>query len=380
MEVNEYGNKMLYASFNQIMTRICVGTKVGFFVYQIDPFKCLYKSENMPGGCAIVEVLENTPIVCIVGSGAHPTSSRRRVHLLHMEQTHNELCRLAFETPVMALKMNPKRLVVALEAEIHLFNMTDHFSFMSKIDIRPNPRGLCALSGTSFLSDQMPMLLAYPGNLSGTQNGDLILYDPSSLECRRKIPKVHKHPLACVEFSLDGRWVATASDSGTVIKVVPTSERETEVYSFRRGSVYGAAISSIAFNRDVTFLAVSSPNGTVHIFDVNDGLEGKTQVKSNTYMGMLSSTLFGSEHETRSFTTIKLPVGKQSIVAFSEDSTRVYTITQDGKFSQWQLDKSRPMPGWTTSASTCKLTKEDNLLRDYCASDDEGLDEGRDQS
>lgn len=37
---------------------------------------------------------------------------------------------------------------------------------------------------------------------------------------------------------------------------------------FRRGMMARADISSIAFNNDNTLLAVSSTNGTTHIFDI----------------------------------------------------------------------------------------------------------------
>jgi len=347
---------MLYASFNQSITRICVGTKTGFLIYNIDPFKRLYKSEQ--GGCSIVEVLEDTPLVATVGTGEHPTSSRRLVKIYNMDipTKVKELCRLAFETFVLAIKMNRKRLVIVLEAEIHIYNM-ENITFLTKISTNPNPKGLCAMSPVS--SGTHPMLLAYP-SASGSLKGDLILYDPISLERHRKIPDIHNHPLQSIHLSQDGRLVATASEAGTLIKILPVLERESERYTFRRGMVQSADISSIAFNKSSTLLAVSSTNGTVHVFDVKDGLEKTSQPK--TTFGMIGDFVWGEE--TRSFTTVKLTPGMHNLVAFSGDSSRVYTITQDGRYSQWQLDKAKSN-GWTSAASVCKLVREDNLLRDY---------------
>jgi len=358
MEISDSGSPMIYASFNQTTSRICVGTHVGFFVYTIDPFHCLYKSEE--GGCSIVEILDDTSLLATVGTGVHPTSSKRLVKIYNMEldvAKTNEICRIPFETPVLTLRMNKKRLVVALETEIHLYNI-ENMSFFTKISTSPNPKGLCALS--SGASPSHPMLLAYPFT-RGSLKGDLILYDPIALEKHRLISDVHDHPLRCLNFSNDGRLIATASQAGTLIKILPVLEHETDRYAFRRGLVQSADISAIVFNKMSTLLAVSSSNGTVHVFSIKDGQE-KTTTPAKSTLGMLGDMVWGEE--TRSFTTVKLNPGSNNLVAFSNDSSRIFTITQDGKFSQWQLDKNKN-PSWTSSASVCKLVREDNLLQDY---------------
>jgi len=266
--------------------------------------------------------------------------------------------------------MNKKRLVVSLESEIHLYNI-ENMSFFTKISNSPNPKGLCALS--SGTSNSHPMLLAYPCT-RGSLKGDIILYDPISLERHRKISDVHDHPLRCITFSADGRWVATASQAGTLIKIIPVLEREPERYTFRRGIVQSADITAIAFNKTATLLAVSSANGTVHIFNVKDGLENPTPSKST--LGMLGDMMWGEE--TRSFTTVKFTQGFNNLVSFSNDSSRIFTITQDGKFSQWQLDKNKN-GGWTSSASVCKLVREDNLLQDYYYDDDDKSEQNKEE-
>jgi WD40 repeat protein len=55
---------------------------------------------------------------------------------------------------------------------------------------------------------------------------------------------------------------------GTVIKVRAVDPRLDKELTFRRGTLHGATIASIAFNSDGSLLAVSSSNGTVHLFKV----------------------------------------------------------------------------------------------------------------
>eukprot|EP01120_Amphizonella_sp_Union-15-10_P009442 TRINITY_DN3573_c0_g1_i1.p1 TRINITY_DN3573_c0_g1~~TRINITY_DN3573_c0_g1_i1.p1 ORF type:complete len:114 (-),score=21.07 TRINITY_DN3573_c0_g1_i1:37-378(-) len=105
-------------------------------------------------------------------------------------------------------------------------------------------------------------------------------------------------------------------------------------------------------------LCVSSANGTVHIFNLEDG-KGIGNA-SSSYVGLIgdmASSMIGSTN-VRAFATIKLDRGGfKSTCAFSKDSSRVYVLTEDGKFSQFQL----PSGG----GQTCKLVVQDSVLNDF---------------
>jgi WD40 repeat protein len=323
-------------------------------IYNIDPYNIFYSSDQS-GGCSIVESIET--IVITVGNGVSGNNSKRVAQIINIEQSTNpsEVGKLYFETPILAIKANKKRLIFVLEEEIHIYS-TEELSFFTKISTVSNPKGVCALSAGAEL---YPMLLAYPSS-RGSGRGDLILYDPLSLEKSRTIIDVHDHPLRFINFSSDGKLVATASHSGTLIKILPISEKENERYVFRRGILHSADITSIAFNKSSKYLAVSSLNGTVHIFNISDGLEKYNSSKS--VMQSVGDALWGEE--TRSFLTVKCTPGLNNHIAFSSDSSRLFTVTEDGKFSQWQLDKNKTS-GWTSTVPVCKLVREENLLNFY---------------
>jgi len=299
---------------------------------------------DIPGGCAIVDVLNDSQLVVVVGTGNHPTSSRRHVQILNMKKKQ-EISRLAFETPVLSIRMNTQRMAVVLEGEIHLFDM-QRLSLCTRIVTSPNPNGLVALSNDT----KERMLLAYPTS-RGTLQADVVLYDPISLQQIQEISHLHDHPLTCMEFSPDGKWLATASAQGTRIQVIPVSDPKTR-YTFRRGS-YSADISSVTFSQDASFLAVSSTRETVHIFSRTQGEVPQT----SSWLPVLN--------EPRSFAEIKLAVSTNKVkklVGFDQgNSSLIYTITQDGKFSKWLLgsdtDKSR--------MRVCKSVQEESLLKDY---------------
>jgi hypothetical protein len=294
-------------------------------------------------------------LVATVGTGEHPTSSARKVRFLNMR--HNkEICTIPFMTPVLSVKLNLKRIAIVTEAAIHLYDMD--MNHLTTLDTCPNPHGVCALtnddpslaSPTSLLR---PPLLAYPGSAT---RGDLVLFDTTALKVKTVLQCVHQKPLRFIQFSPDGGLVATASENGTLIKVQSVDPNEGKKYCFRRGRFHGAIISSIAFSRDSSLLCVSSNNGTVHIFRIQENNIGD---KSKSSYSLLGGYLFGENGNNtaiRSFATIKLGLGRSSLCCFSKDGTSVYTVTPDGKFSQYQLDlKSNNPP---------KLVKQDDLLAD----------------
>lgn len=268
-------------------------------IFQVDPFQRLCTANT--GGCSLVQILDEKPLVVTVGSGEHITCSRRIVKLYALggPQGHTEICKLPFETPVLGVKITTQRykfflcctkctrLVVVTESDIHIYN-TGNMGFMDKISTSPNPKGnaillaidvlgLCAVSiakGTD---------LAYPC-LRGSLTGDLLLYDAVSMIQTGKLEGVHVHPLQHIQFSPDGTSVATASEEGTLIKVwfwhylvynlqlTPIDSPEP-ICVFRRGSRTRADISFIAFNAAGNRLAVSSTKGTTHIFDITQEKE-----------------------------------------------------------------------------------------------------------
>lgn len=77
-------------------------------IFQVDPFQRLYRSDS--GGCSIVQVLDEKPLVITVGSGEHITCSRRIVKLYALNQEGGkEICKLPFETPVLGVRITTQR-------------------------------------------------------------------------------------------------------------------------------------------------------------------------------------------------------------------------------------------------------------------------------
>lgn len=90
-----------------------------------------------------------------------------------------------------------------------------------------------------------------------------MIYDALEMKAVNVI-EAHKSPLSCVALNNSGTLLATASETGTIIRVfeIPSGRK---LYQFRRGT-YPATIYSISINLSSTLLCVSSATDTVHIF------------------------------------------------------------------------------------------------------------------
>ncbi|KAI4165590.1 MAG: hypothetical protein LQ342_001003 [Letrouitia transgressa] len=197
---------------------------------------------------------------------------------LNDSQRQSTICELTFPTTVLAVRLNRKRLVVVLEDQIYLYDISN-MKLLYTIETSPNPNAIVALSPSSescFLAYPLPQKSPPPpfspshaphAPPSSTHipptSGDVLLFDALKLEAVN-VAEAHRSPLSCIALNNAGTLLATASDKGTIIRVfaVPSARK---LYQFRRGSM-PSRISSMAFNSTSSLLCVSSASDTVHIF------------------------------------------------------------------------------------------------------------------
>lgn len=265
-----------------------------------------------------------------------------------------------YPTPILAVRMNQTHVVVVRETVIHVYDVG--MKLLANIETAPNPRGVVGL--TTNVETQRPILVAYPSRID---RGDVTIYDLHSLVEKRTIA-MHKERLRVLQFSPDDTLLATASETGSFVKVVGVDAADNRQWHFRRG-FSSASIDCVSFNYDQSLIACSSTNGTVHIFrfpssggeiagdgSFADGSPPNSSAGASLLGGSptayLSSFL---DSGIRSTATIKITPGLHAICGFSRDSSRVFTVTSDGKLSVYQVD---------FGGRGSKLVQERDLLMD----------------
>ncbi|KIM35831.1 hypothetical protein M413DRAFT_449564 [Hebeloma cylindrosporum] len=289
-------SNMLFANFNQDFSCISIGTRKGYSVTNCDPFGRVYTTND--GARSIVEMLFCTSLIVLVGAADHPQSSPRKLQIVNTKR-NSMICELLFPSSILAVKLNRKSLVIVLEMEIYIYDISN-MRLLHVIETSPNPEAICALSPSadnSYLaypspvpSPTSPLTNAGTGTSSPSapssasasssqtaQSGDVLLFSTRSLTVSNVI-RAHKSPLASLALNSTGTLLATSSEKGTVIRVwsVPGAEK---LYQFRRGT-REVRIWSMNFNLVGSLLAVSSERGTVHVFKLGSGGQGSQKASS----------------------------------------------------------------------------------------------------
>ncbi|ETW06278.1 hypothetical protein, variant [Aphanomyces invadans] len=245
-------SSVLYVSFNQDATCISVGTRQGFFVYSCEPFGRSF--QDAAGGIGLAEMLFSSSLIVLVGAGEQPAFSPRRLRVWNTK-TSAAICDLNFVTAVLGVQLNRQRLVVVLEKKIYIFDINS-MQVLNTLDTSSNPKALCVLSPAD------NGYLAFP---AGGVAGEIVLYDAINLSVLNAV-QAHRGMPVALAMNATGTLLATASDTGTILRVfdVPSGTKRA---TFRRGS-YPATIYSLAFNPTSTLLCCSSDTGTIHIFSL----------------------------------------------------------------------------------------------------------------
>ena len=341
-------NDMLYVSFNQDASCFAVGTQTGFRIINTVPYKNNF-CRDMNGGIGIIEMLNRSNIVALIGGGKSPRYASNKL-VLWDDHKAKEISEMRFMSDVKNVKMKRDRIFVVTEDKIYVFNFTT-LEHIDTLETYNNTKGLISISvkGNN--------IIAYPDKL---EVGYVRVKDYDKQNEVRI--KAHKGPINFLQLNKDGTILATASDKGTLIRLFDTKNGES-IQELRRGTD-NAIIYSVSFDDNNKFLAVSSDKKTVHIFIINKDENNKIDKndieeinasnkksvfgKVSNFFGM-GKKYFNSEW---SFAQFKVNSHK-SICSFGPENS-VIIITDDGKYYQVTFD---PKTG-----GDCKKIQEQNIF------------------
>ena len=200
---------LLHLSFNQDHGCFAAGTDQGFRIYNCDPFREIFRRDFDGGGIGVVEMLFRCNILALVGGGPRPNYPPNKVMIW---DDHQSRCigELSFRSEVRAVRLRRDRIIVVLDHKIFVYNFAD-LKLVHQIETVPNSKGLCAVS-----QQQGSLVLVCPGG----QKGQIRVEHYGAR--RTKFIMAHDSRIACFALSQDGRFIATASSKGTLIRIFST--------------------------------------------------------------------------------------------------------------------------------------------------------------
>ncbi|CAA2980090.1 autophagy-related 18a [Olea europaea subsp. europaea] len=329
---------VLHLSFTQRSDYFAVGTTSGFIIFDSDPFREVVHREfaSLPtssiivgGGIGVIQMLFKGKITAIVGCGPTPQFTLNKV-LIWDDYRSQCIAEFCFRSKVKSVRLWKDQIVVILLNKVYVYNFED-IELLRQIDTMSNPKGLCEISRES------EKVLA----CLGLHQGEVRVEHCASK--RTNMITAHDSNIACIALTHDGRFLATASSKGTLVRVFNTWD-ESLLYELRRGSGR-AEIYSISFSMDVQWLAVSSDKATVHIFRLNVDSRAAAAEPNNfsptsaSFLSLITGIpkyLKSQWSETR----FRLPQeGIRNIVTFGQQQKNtVIIIGVDGSYYRCQFD------------------------------------------
>ncbi|KAK2796512.1 Phosphatidylinositol 3,5-bisphosphate-binding protein [Emmonsiellopsis sp. PD_5] len=237
------------AAFNSDISSFAVGLDSGFCIFNSEPCE-LKVSRDFNAGIGVVEMLGQANYLALVGGGRKPMFPQNKL-IIWDDAKQSAVITLEFRTSVLRVRLSKSRIVVALHNSIYIFAFSIPPKKLSVFETADNPHGLVCL-GTK--------LLAFPGRSPGQVQ--LVELETGNVS----IIPAHSSPLRAIDLSPNGEVLATAGETGTLIRVFATTNC-ARMAELRRGVDY-AQIFSLAISPSNTLLAVTSDKSTLHIFDL----------------------------------------------------------------------------------------------------------------
>lgn len=326
----EKGSKILSVNFNQDQGCFAVGHENGFLVYNTNPIDLRVKrnfsnsnrhhlhstssssaatssssvsSNGQGSGIGHVTMLHRTNYLALVGGGKNPKFANNKVIIWDDLKRKNSL-NLEFMSPVLNVFLSRIRIIVVLKNQVLVYGFLAPPKKFATYETIDNEYGLADLSVNSshlssssssipntsssstslsntFLSKSNTSLnskepihkdhtkyqtLAFPGRSIGQIQ--LVDVSPAGQEKSLvSIIKAHKSKIRCLALNRSGTLIASASETGTIIRIHSTYNTAL-LYEFRRG-LDRAVITSMKFSHNDTKLAVLSDKNTLHVYNVS---------------------------------------------------------------------------------------------------------------
>eukprot|EP00037_Helgoeca_nana_P011593 m.104292 g.104292 ORF g.104292 m.104292 type:complete len:370 (+) comp20929_c0_seq3:181-1290(+) len=263
------GPAVLAVDWNEDKSCFAVSTEVGFSVWQSDPIVAVCHRDI--GGISHVGMFHRTSLLVLVGGGKEPFDSPNKAVL--WDDAH---CRVVgyveLRLPILRVLRRKDLLFMATTSAVYTYKLAivdgavrDPPLLLHEADVGDNPRGLfCAHYATVTSLIRLVHPTTGPGHVCVTSFSAAVLStEPATTSKPPSLIEAHRHPLRSLALGGSGTKLATASDSGTVVKIFDlVSGGLLHVF---RAQLLSSDIDSISFNRAESLVCATFAL-TLHVF------------------------------------------------------------------------------------------------------------------
>jgi len=305
----------VYISFNQLKNYCCFATDIGFYVYQISPFKKMV-SRKIEGGVSMIKMLHESNIFIFVGKSKNNLYPKNKL-LVWNDQSKTVLGEINFNSDIKDVNITKEYILVQCNSKIYIYQF-DTLALVKSVDISSDN----VIMGMG-IEDSKYLIYTNeePGELNITK------FDSDYLG---KI-KAHKNEIDILQVSNDGKYLITASTKGTLIRIFSIETQEL-VQEVRRGCD-PVKILDLSLSNDNSVLLVSSAKGTLHLYNtaINENSEIKNKNWDEYGMKYIRNMLPDYFNSEWSFAQIYLS-GIETFSAVDNIKKIVYVFGNNGQF------------------------------------------------
>jgi WD40 repeat protein len=348
MEEEEEIKKEIHnVSFTTDKSIFSFGTEKGFVVCRIHPFNVM-SIQDLQTGILFAEIIGNSNIIALVGDGKNPKYADTKL-IFYDDSQSKFLSEVKFSTSIKNIKVTTNDLYVISSNTLYIFETSTLINKEKYDTIENNENGVFAVS-----RNKNKKTFAFPDKEIGHIN--IVEYNINQEKTQKKI-SAHVSRIACLSISDDSTYIASASDTGTLIRIFNIENGELN-YEFRRGTEK-ALIFSIDFSHTNDFLSCTSDRGTVHIFNLKKKNEQPLQNVQKGFFNNLKRLLKTPSNvisAPRSFACFKIPDLKTFCVFGPDEQLYIVSADGDGKFYEVKFDKDKG--GETNDADVYNILEE----------------------
>ena len=360
LDINTTTN-IYFLNFNQTYSCFCLGTDKGYEIYSCNPLKRILKKQVPPNGVSFISMLNETNIVAYIKKDHSKDKKEEKKVIIYNESDDIIVGILEFKDVIRQVLLNNSSIVVTLDDHAYVYSLLK-LNLQHKIDINPITRGIACISpvinsifyvgltnniigGIKIMRFRVKNRYniinesnGNSGNLGNNTSGDITANTNNSIEhinAKNSIIMAHQSNIRFITLSQDGKFIATCSEKGTLIRIYNTDNKHL-VKELRRGSDE-AIINWICFNQDNSHLLCRSKKGTIHIFHTDYKEERKQNNKLlyvtsyiNKYLSPLKQYMPKYIDSEWSFAQFNFQ-GKSTISSFSiTEPNVIYVISFEG--------------------------------------------------
>lgn len=393
--------------FNQDATCCSVATSPNTLcIYNCDPFGKCFELESGSRNSSrddltiyqasseenfIIEMLFSTSLIAVVDKNQGFQKSRK-LKIVNTKRK-STICELTFPHEIIEVVMNRKRMCVLLSSDQIFIYDISCMKLLQTIDVLeglPNQGHASKSQGSesgrsnvkiSLSSSDDRSILCYTAVSRSTAEkhlvNNIVVFDALNVTPINYLNAVHKGNIKCLTVSHNGKLVATASEKGTIIRVLQTGvdsdfdANNPLLYEFRRGT-RPSVIHEIKFNPQSTYIGCVGNTDTIHIFKLpqNKNIEeygtdsGSSLIDSKfgresskqlaTFISKRVISRIPSQNLARDYAHINVTENVRHSIGFPEEFPKqVYVAGDDGKLQIYELP---------TAPGECILVKNSKFL------------------